>query len=176
MAKTKRAETVRTAPALPTIEAALADSARFQIRAGVGLVVRIILLAVLVTVLRMQNPAWNAASPLLHAGATVLAVWPTFTRWGKLWAGRIRLAARYGDANRWDDAAQLLAPLARPTARAFDARREGTLLLARAWQAQNRPEDAARLYEAITREARDPVVREQAELHLRTSKQKETAP
>lgn len=122
--------------ALPERDAAMRILFRRQVRALVLLLLRIVLLAMLFTFLKIQMPWLRPAQPLLDAVMGVLALWPFWTAVGRNWQWRIKLGRAYLDAGRADDAVAVLSALDGVQGRLFDAEKEGAAVLARAREAR----------------------------------------
>ena len=130
--KLKR-ETGESSP-LPDLEPALKSLYRLQIRALWMLAVRVILLSMLITVLRITIPGVRSINMILDAVAGSLALWPFWTSIGRNWAWRYKLADAYIKAERYPDALTVLEPLQGVQARLFDADGQGRALKALAME------------------------------------------
>lgn len=119
---------------LPELEAALKSLYRLQVRALWMLAVRVILLSMLITVLRITIPGIRSISMVLDAVAGSLALWPFWTSVGRNWAWRYKLADAYIKASRFRDAVTVLEPLQGVQARLFDADGQGRALKALAME------------------------------------------
>lgn len=104
--------------------------------AAIGmLLLRIVLISVLVTVLRMQMPWIRSAQPILDGAGGVLALWPFWTAVGRNWAWRIALGKAYVEAGRHADAIRVLRALDGVQGRLFDVQGEGMRILTQAREA-----------------------------------------
>lgn len=122
---------------LPDLETALKSLYRLQIRAMWMLAVRVILLSMLITVLRITIPGVRSIGMLLDAIAGSLALWPFWTSIGRNWAWRFKLADAYIHSARYQDALAVLEPLQGVQARLFDADGQGRMLKAKAMEKVN---------------------------------------
>ena len=98
------------------------------------LAVRVILLSMLITVLRITIPGVRSINMILDAAAGSLALWPFWTSIGRNWAWRYKLADAYIKAERYPDALTVLEPLQGVQARLFDADGQGRVLKALAME------------------------------------------
>lgn len=124
---------------LPELESALKSLYRLQVRALWMLAVRVILLSMLITVLRVTIPGIRSISMILDAAAGSLALWPFWTSIGRNWAWRYKLADAYIKASRFQDALTVLEPLQGVQARLFDADGQGKALKALAMEKSLEP-------------------------------------
>ena len=124
---------------LPELESALKSLYRLQVRALWMLAVRVILLSMLITVLRITIPGIRSVSMILDAVAGSLALWPFWTSIGRNWAWRYKLADAYIKADRYQDALTVLEPLQGVQARLFDADGQGKALKALAMEKSIEP-------------------------------------
>lgn len=124
---------------LPELESALKSLYRLQVRAMWMLAVRVILLSMLITVLRITIPGIRSISMILDAAAGSLALWPFWTSIGRNWAWRYKLADAYIKASRFQDALTVLEPLQGVQARLFDADGQGRALKALAMEKSIEP-------------------------------------
>jgi len=124
---------------LPELESALKSLYRLQVRALWMLAVRVILLSMLITVLRITIPGIRSFSMILDAAAGSLALWPFWTTIGRNWAWRFKLADAYIKAGRFKDAVTVLEPLQGIQARLFDADGHGMSLKALAMEKSIEP-------------------------------------
>lgn len=124
---------------LPELESALKSLYRLQVRALWMLAVRVILLSMLITVLRITIPGIRSISMVLDAAAGSLALWPFWTSIGRNWAWRYKLADAYIKADRCQDALTVLEPLQGVQARLFDADGQGRALKALAMEKSIEP-------------------------------------
>ena len=124
---------------LPELESALKSLYRLQVRAMWMLAVRVILLSMLITVLRITIPGIRSISMILDAAAGSLALWPFWTTIGRNWAWRYKLADAYIKASRFQDALTVLEPLQGVQARLFDADGQGRALKALAMEKSIEP-------------------------------------
>lgn len=124
---------------LPELESALKSLYRLQVRAMWMLAVRVILLSMLITVLRITIPGIRSISMILDAAAGSLALWPFWTSIGRNWAWRYKLADAYIKASRFQDALTVLEPLQGVQARLFDADGQGRVLKALAMEKSIEP-------------------------------------
>jgi len=124
---------------LPELESALKSLYRLQVRALWMLAVRVILLSMLITVLRITIPGIRSVSMILDAAAGSLALWPFWTSIGRNWAWRYKLADAYIKADRYQDALTVLEPLQGVQARLFDADGQGKALKALAMEKSIEP-------------------------------------
>ncbi|MFM7187002.1 MAG: hypothetical protein ACKO14_04220 [Armatimonadota bacterium] len=124
---------------LPELESALKSLYRLQVRALWMLAVRVILLSMLITVLRITIPGIRSISMILDAAAGSLALWPFWTSIGRNWAWRYKLADAYIKASRFQDALTVLEPLQGVQARLFDADGQGMALKALAMEKNIEP-------------------------------------
>ncbi len=124
---------------LPELDTALKSLYRLQVRALWMLAVRVILLSMLITVLRITIPGIRTINMILDAAAGSLALWPFWTSIGRNWAWRYRLADAYIKASRYQDALIVLEPLQGVQARLFDADGYGRALKALAMEKSSEP-------------------------------------
>ena len=124
---------------LPELESALKSLYRLQVRAMWMLAVRVILLSMLITVLRITIPGIRSITMILDAAAGSLALWPFWTSIGRNWAWRYKLADAYIKASRFQDALTVLEPLQGVQARLFDADGQGRALKALAMEKSIEP-------------------------------------
>ena len=124
---------------LPELESALKSLYRLQVRAMWMLAVRVILLSMLITVLRITIPGIRSISMILDAATGSLALWPFWTSIGRNWAWRYKLADAYIKADRYLDALTVLEPLQGVQARLFDADGQGKALKALAMEKSIEP-------------------------------------
>lgn len=124
---------------LPDLDMALKSLYRLQLRALWMLAVRVILLSMLITVLRITIPGIRSISMILDAVAGSLALWPFWTSIGRNWAWRYKLADAYINAERYQDALTVLEPLQGVQARLFDADGSGRALKALAMEKNLEP-------------------------------------
>jgi hypothetical protein len=103
------------------------------------LAVRVVLLSMLITVLRITIPGIRSINMILDAAAGSLALWPFWTSIGRNWAWRYRLADAYIKAERYKDALAVLEPLQGVQARLFDADGSGRALKALALEKYSEP-------------------------------------
>ncbi|MFY8051213.1 MAG: hypothetical protein ACOVP2_01235 [Armatimonadaceae bacterium] len=139
MAKVKTKQGTADASDLPELESALKSLYRLQFRALWMLAVRVVLLSMLITVLRISIPGIRSVSMILDAVAGSLALWPFWTSIGRNWAWRYKLADSYIKASRFDDALAVLEPLQGVQARLFDADGHGRALKALAMEKSIEP-------------------------------------
>lgn len=128
MPKVKPNRVAADQEALPDLDAALKSLYRLQLRALWMLAVRVILLSMLITVLRITIPGIRSINVVLDAAAGSLALWPFWTSIGRNWAWRFKLADAYIKASRYQDALTVLEPLQGIQARLFDADGHGRAL------------------------------------------------
>lgn len=124
---------------LPDLDSALKSLYRLQVRAIWMLAVRVVLLSMLITVLRITVPGVRSISMVLDAVAGSLALWPFWTSIGRNWAWRYKLAAAYIDGRQYQSALTVLEPLQGVQARLFDADGQGRALKALALEKSNEP-------------------------------------
>lgn len=139
MAKVNTKQGIADASDLPELESALKSLYRLQVRALWMLAVRVVLLSMLITVLRITIPGVRSISMILDAVAGSLALWPFWTSIGRNWAWRYKLADAYIKASRFDDALAVLEPLQGVQARLFDADGHGRALKALAMEKSIEP-------------------------------------
>jgi len=121
--------------ALVEPEFAMRQLARRQWGAIGMLFLRVVLLSVLSTALRIQIPALRSVQPLVDAVSGMLALWPFWTAVGRNWQWRIALGRAYADAGRPADAVRVLAALDGVQGKLFDAQGTGAAVLARSREA-----------------------------------------
>lgn len=117
---------------LPDREAAMRTLFQRQIRATVMLGVRVVGLAVLTTILKIQMPWLRPYSAVLDALSGILALWPFWTSVGRNWQWRIELGKAYADAGQFVDAIAVLEALDGIQGKLFDAQGVGAAALAKA--------------------------------------------
>jgi hypothetical protein len=102
------------------------------VRAVVFVFVRLVGLALLVSVLAARSPWIEAHRAYFDAGAALLVVLPFFTALGRIFGWRIALGRAYVREGRWAEAERALAPFDRRrwTYHPFDAAGEGAYWLA----------------------------------------------
>lgn len=137
------------APAPPAAEA-MAALTRRGARAVVFLFVRLVAVALFVTLVESQSPRMGrAARLLLEAAASLLVVLPFFTALGRIFGWRIALGRVYAQEERWAEAAHVLSVFARRGYHPFDARGEGAYWLALALRARGDTDEAQRLFRSV---------------------------
>lgn len=142
-----------TASIAPPVEAALSGLVGRTVRAVVFVFVRLVGLALLVSVLAARSPWIEAHRAYFDAGAALLVVLPFFTALGRIFGWRIALGRAYVREGRWAEAERALAPFARRrwTYHPFDAAGEGAYWLAVARQQSGQGEPACRLFDLVAR-------------------------
>jgi hypothetical protein len=148
-----RPETSLTgAASAPTADDALRALARRGLRATVFLFVRLVGVALLVSIWEATGtPGLQRVRLLVDGVAALLVVLPFFTAYGRIFAWRIALGRAYVGGKRWSDAERTLAPLDRKGYHPFDAAGEGAYWLALTRRAQGRDEEARRLLKLVAR-------------------------
>lgn len=142
----------------PPVEAALSGLVGRTVRAVVFVFVRLVGLALLVSVLAARSPWIEAHRAYFDAGAALLVVLPFFTTLGRIFGWRIALGRAYVREGRWAEAERALAPFARRrwTYHPFDAAGEGAYWLAVARQQSGQGEPARRLFDLVVRHGAEP--------------------
>jgi hypothetical protein len=120
----------KNSSALPDRETALRELLRRQVRAIVGMLIRLVACALLLTFLKplWARQAW-LESPLFALAALLCGV-PLLRDVGRNWSWRIALGTAYLNAERLTDAEALLAPLGGVQAQLFDPDQKGAEALA----------------------------------------------
>lgn len=142
--------------AAPAASEALAALQRRSIRVVIFLFVRLVAVAVLVTILTLRHPALRVNRLVLEAAGLLLVVLPTFTAIGRGFAWRIALGRAYVREERWAEAEQTLRVFDRAGYQPFDSTGEGAYWMAVTHRAQGRSEAARGLFDFVARQGRDP--------------------
>lgn len=148
-----RPETLPAGRAAPPAHDALRALARRGLRAAVFLFVRLVGVALLVSVWEASGaPGFGRARLLVDGMASLLVVLPFFTAYGRIFAWRIALGRAYVGEKRWAEAERTLAALDRKGYHPFDAAGEGAYWLALVRRALGHHDDARRLLDLVARQ------------------------
>lgn len=154
--RTKKRPRSTSTDTLPTREKAATELLRREVRTITWMLVRLVGVAVLVTLLIRNTPALLSWRPLFDGIGGILVLAPLFTGLGRTFAWRIALGKAYNDAKRWEDTEAILTPLSGLRARLFDAAGEGRFYRAQALSALNRTDEAGAVWRQVAEEGREP--------------------
>ncbi|MBC8142609.1 MAG: hypothetical protein H7Y38_14350 [Armatimonadetes bacterium] len=141
---------------LPTLDAAKRELLKREARAFAWMLLRLVSVALLITLLLRAAPALASFRVVLDAIGGVLILAPLFTALGQTFAWRIQIGKAFADAKRFADADALLLPLSGLRATLFDARGEGRFYRAIALHGLHRDADAETLFRDVAATGRDP--------------------
>ncbi len=141
---------------LPTRDAAKRELLKREARAFSWMLLRLVSVALLITLLLRAAPALAPFRVVLDAIGGVLILAPLFTALGQAFAWRIKIGQAFADAKRFADADALLSPLSGLRATLFDAWGEGRYARATALRGLRRDDEAETLLRDVAATGRDP--------------------
>jgi hypothetical protein len=127
-----------------------------EARAITWMLVRVVSVAVLITLLVRSAPQLQQIRFLLDTIGGFLVLAPLFTSLGADVRGAYLLGKRYMEARRFDDAVTVLQVLSGLRAKLFDARGEGRYYRAVALRSLNRAAEAEAVFREVAEQGREP--------------------